>query len=356
MALASVAGSLLAAPALAQSFDGYQNTLLASPRVLGMGGAFIGVGEGSEGFFRNAASLANRKKAEEGGFKIELSLDVAFNVSGDIDLDGDGTAAAAEGVSLIDNAVALRLGHFALGYLALGRNADYGNGAQGTVRRGVIGAGYAFADGAWVVGAGPSFYTLAATRGATHAELSVTGLDLGVLWRPPSMPWRFGAVMRTGGTAENAAATAHFPGELGAGVSWSQRSDGRPYNFVFGADVPDTTDHRYVMLSADLTLVGSSPDGVSVESFVTGAPKVGGHAGIAPHAGVDSEVLDERLRLRAGSYIEPARFSGVLGRPHATCGFDFRLFDFLFWRIKIGAAVDVASQYRNVVLGLGTWD
>ena len=84
----------------------------------------------------------------------------------------------------------------------------------------------------------------------------------------------------------------------------------------------------------------------------------GQHVGVSPRVGAEFEWLPGRLRVRAGSYWEPARFADVNGRIHATLGIEARAFEFSLFgprRGRITLTGDVASRYNNVGLSVGFW-
>jgi hypothetical protein len=83
---------------------------------------------------------------------------------------------------------------------------------------------------------------------------------------------------------------------------------------------------------------------------------------ISPRLGVESEVIPHHLRLRAGSYYEPALIAGTRSRVHGTGGFDVRLFEwsvfglmepFDYWQLSVGA--DAARSYLNTAFSIGFW-
>ena len=83
---------------------------------------------------------------------------------------------------------------------------------------------------------------------------------------------------------------------------------------------------------------------------------------ISPRIGVESEVVPHHLRLRAGSYYEPARIGRSPSRVHGTGGFDVRLFEwdvfglikpFDYWQLSIAA--DGARSYLNTSFSIGFW-
>lgn len=106
---------------------------------------------------------------------------------------------------------------------------------------------------------------------------------------------------------------------------------------------------RYLLLSGQLHLRGAVDQAVGVESFLQGTVnRSGQRVTISPRIGVESEVLPNLLRLRAGTYYEPTRFRTSEGRLHGTLGLDVRLFqwnvaglwpDWYEWRA--GGVIDV---------------
>jgi hypothetical protein len=82
----------------------------------------------------------------------------------------------------------------------------------------------------------------------------------------------------------------------------------------------------YLLLSASLVISGRVQDGVGVESFLgQTVNRSGGAIVYSPRLGAESEVWEDRLKLRAGSYLEPSRFATSDARLHATLGGDLRL-------------------------------
>jgi hypothetical protein len=74
--------------------------------------------------------------------------------------------------------------------------------------------------------------------------------------------------------------------------------------------------------------------------------------------GAEYEWLPGRLRLRAGTYWEPARYDDVGGRLHLTFGTELRVVEFRLWgrrRFELSLTGDVAVRYRNVGLSIGFW-
>jgi hypothetical protein len=84
--------------------------------------------------------------------------------------------------------------------------------------------------------------------------------------------------------------------------------------------------------------------------------------GLSPRLGLESEVIAERLILRAGSYLEPARSGFANARVHATFGGDIKLFHWdVFGLIRefdgwtFSTAVDGAKNYLNTSFSIVFW-
>jgi hypothetical protein len=82
---------------------------------------------------------------------------------------------------------------------------------------------------------------------------------------------------------------------------------------------------------------------------------------LAFRIGAEGEPIPNQLRVRLGSYLEPARFTGVHPRLHATIGADLKLFSFdVFglvnpFELRLTASLDIAESYRSVGISVGLW-
>lgn len=113
---------------------------------------------------------------------------------------------------------------------------------------------------------------------------------------------------------------------------------------------------RYVLISADLLLYGPTHRGQGVAAFLTQTPERSGeNVSVGFRTGIESEFLPNRLKMRAGAYLEPSRFSRAHYRPHGTFGSDVRLFDAWDWSIRATATIDVAPRYFDWGLSVGFW-
>jgi hypothetical protein len=83
---------------------------------------------------------------------------------------------------------------------------------------------------------------------------------------------------------------------------------------------------------------------------------------MSPRLGLESGVIPEYLKLRAGTYLEPTRFEGSTPRGHVTAGLDVKLAvwnvfglwpDNYMWRLGLGA--DVAHRYSTWGVTIAGW-
>jgi hypothetical protein len=115
---------------------------------------------------------------------------------------------------------------------------------------------------------------------------------------------------------------------------------------------------RYVLLSADLILYGKTQNGQGLTSFLRQRPETSGSGAknsVGVRVGVESEILQNRMKVRGGSYLEPSRFQRSYYRPHGTLGFDVRLFDLWRWSFRGTATVDFAPRYFDWGAAIGIW-
>src|SRR5262249_29781789 len=104
-----------------------------------------------------------------------------------------------------------------------------------------------------------------------------------------------------------------------------------------------------ILLLASLQVTGPSSRAISVEGFLDQRVEtVGRVTTLTPRLGLEGEPLQNRMLLRAGTYVEPSRYDGATPRQHFTFGADVRLFPLDFWGLlpeanwKLGLFVDLA--------------
>lgn len=119
---------------------------------------------------------------------------------------------------------------------------------------------------------------------------------------------------------------------------------------------------RYLLIAAGLSVSGPTPRGQGIEAFIDQVAQPSGRGTVlTPRVALEGEAVENRLRLRVGSYVEPSRFEGIGARVHGTLGFDVRLFRWdalkLFDPVDImlSGTFDVSHNYVDWGVSLGFW-
>jgi hypothetical protein len=120
---------------------------------------------------------------------------------------------------------------------------------------------------------------------------------------------------------------------------------------------------RYYLLTADLWFNGRVDNAVGVESLLFHTVQRSGEKMTgSPRLGFETEAVPTRMKLRAGTYLEPTRFAQSTPRVHGTLGIDISLFKwnvFGLWpddyRWQFTTALDVTRKYTSVSFGIGGW-
>ncbi len=126
----------------------------------------------------------------------------------------------------------------------------------------------------------------------------------------------------------------------------------------FWDEMEESRARRYLLVSADLRLLGRVQNGVGIDAFIAQEQaRRGEHVTVGFHLGAESEPWPHQMKVRAGVYFEPARYENVRGRFHGTFGFDFRLFEipYLATVLRAGFYVDGARDWVNWGISLGGW-
>lgn len=375
----------------------HRGPVLSTARVIGLGGAYTAVGEGIQGYYRTPASLANRSLHQPDFFEYEILFDWMITPGGSVDYDNDQVVGAA-GSRLVVLNVGL---NFQIGPLALGtfatptvytiKLAGPGKGNELEVTQLVwqaLGVAYSFRGGEHIIGAALNLYGLSMVqRGNEKGTISAGGIggDFGYIWRPPELPMRLGTSLRFASkikafdegeafAGRPLPSSFEIPWELALGVAayigpswkvWNRRlGDDLEHGDDWGVDVLKTMeDRRRVLISMDLVLLGPEPQNTyNLEGWVAGDPRrLAGGVSASFHLGAEAEVFHDRLLVRAGVYTEPDRVNDdLIGRIHTTGSAELRIYDLdifgLFtWRIKLGATIDWAPRYFNLLVGIGNW-
>lgn len=369
--------------------DDFVGPLVNGSRVVGLGGAYAAIAEGIDGVFVNPAAIAVRPASfADEWFDWDVGFSSLHTVGGDIQLDRSPSHAGAAAGSGSAQVLGLRLsfGRFAISLQAVvteyalvaGTGAESAGYSQSSASP-AIGLGWAFGRGEWVVGTVIQGDNAALTRVGTGGERVTFGSvfaprGFGVLWAPHGRAFRLGGAVQLpvrmtqplgetwGGEPVTKLGKLRVPNSIDRGASltlgavWQLvgHSGNRPA--TFGEMSPPRLKWRGppVIIASDVVVTGPVADGFGVLGYLHREHDASGRRfAISPRVGVESELLERRLRVRTGAYFEPSRFESTRGRVHWTGGSDVRLSVLLDWRL--GVFWDLASHYRNVSLSVGLW-
>ncbi|HSN91943.1 MAG TPA: hypothetical protein VLS93_12000, partial [Anaeromyxobacteraceae bacterium] len=373
-----------------QAFDAYTGLVVASGRVVGLGGAYVGVGEGVAGVTVNPASVAQRDRHNADTWDLDGVLTWYLPPPEDLaalDLSNDGVSDA----ELAGSGSFLLGGSGQAGRLGAGIVAQFWGVASAmpagdSVTVGKLdlslAVGWSGRRDSLVLGASVrndtgsvSWTPLGGT--ARSVNYQTVALRLGALWRPRGRPFRLGVAWDPGGRAEpledrsllpvTTPAAFEFPWVLSVGASAWIGPNARRYNEPppialdrhpdWGEGPPLVTGARMpVLVSIQLDVAGRTPGAVSIESALLApgeAQLSGERTSLAVKLGAEWEAWPRWVRVRGGGYLEPSR-TGAGPRMHATFGLEVRI-PFWPWDLQIGATGDVARLYQNVSLSLGFW-
>lgn len=371
--------------------------LLGSTRMVGLGGAYVGIAEGAEGFVSNLAALAHRNPRLERDWDLDATLswlDVPLARSRNEDLDNDGLPDETRRTFQLLASMLLQYKQYGLGFFLNTRRLTYcvteACDAEDSIRVSLTNTAFAGAVALgrddFLLGAG--FYTAEAVFNHQGEDWRYrgTGLALDVLYRPNGRPYRVGLAVRpqvtaawrrAAGQTSSVAGRQLFaavvaPAVLSLGVSYRLGEGAEHYNRLSPAasrqllvsgdweDVPeelpsDAPVGRW-LLTGQVDVVSSVENAVPVRTFTSlAAPEpVGGGTRFQPRLGVEHLTWPGRLRTRLGLFLEPSPFADTRPRPHLTGGFELFLFDYLEdWALS--ASFDVARRYTNFGLSVGFW-
>ena len=408
--------STIATPASAQSdagaetqsqtVDSTRGPVTGSTRRIGLGGAFVALADDTEGVAINPASTAVRLPYSFQDWNVGFGLNVAVgawlpkndvynqgNTANEDEEKANKSTALFGSVALLVN-----YRHFGVGLSAEAqRNAasrtqqTQGIDTNFAANFGVVhmNVAYGYLDGQLLLGAGPRLIGMSFDRSGSGGVLGTAGVgyEAGVLVKPMRQKYRVAAAVKSPIDAQLstqpgvAASTVHVPWEVAFGLAYqfgprvfnprlvtarevARRKTGHddPSDAELDQAALDLFDRYqarprwYLLVSSELSVIqGGGPVGLSGQMAM-------GRAVISPRLGLESEVIPRYLRLRAGSYYEPALIAGTRSRVHGTGGFDVKLFKwsvfgllspFNYWQLSIGA--DAARSYLNTAFSVGIW-
>lgn len=389
------------APAPEPTFETARGTLTGSTRRIGLGGAFVALADDTEGVGINAASVAVRVPYSWSTWNSALGLDVSIGAwLPKNDLYNQGGADGGSSSALFGSlAAVINYEHAGFGVAAEAqrnaatrRDEAQGIGTNLAANFGMVhtSLAYGFFDGQLLLGAGPRIVGLSFGARSSSGPLTAgIGYEAGAIVKPTWAQYRAAAAVKSPINATVAADPgaprryAHVPWEVALGFAY--QFGARPLNPKF-VTAEELARQRQPAQGAPLTKaeLKAADDElfdafqrrqrwyllVSTElSVIQGGGHVGlaGHTAlsraiISPRLGAETEVVPHILRLRGGSYYEPAQVAEATGRVHGTGGFDVRLFRwnlfgligrFDYWQLSVSA--DAARAYLNTAFSIGFW-
>jgi hypothetical protein len=381
--------------------NGVRGTISGSTRFIGLGGAFVSIADDSEGVAINPASVAVRLPYSWQSFDYGLGIDFAIGSwLPKNDIYNQPQAEGESKSSLLFGSIAAVLNYRHLGF-GISAEAERNAASRPDQRQGVgtnlaanfgivhAAVAYGFLDGQLQLGVGPRLVGLSFDRSSESSAPLTAGIgyETGVVVKPTGKQYRFGAAFKSPidaklpGDATTPEGTMHLPWQAALGFAYQfgprklnpsfvTVSDRARRNAVTGeptkadeqrADLELYDEYQkrqrwYLLISSELSLIeGGGRVGLS-DKLAKSRPI------ISPRLGVESEVVPHHLRLRAGSYYEPALTADASARVHGTGGLDVKLFEwsifgliqpFDYWQLSLAA--DAARSYLNTSFSIGFW-
>jgi len=373
------------------------SVLLGSARVVSLGGAYVGVGEGAAGITSNLASLAHRSPELDRDWDLGVTLswmNLPLGNPRKRDLDNDGVSDSARGNRQLLAGMLLQYKRFGLGFSLRNSTVDScivagcsaSNALSVTLTTTSLSGAVAFARDEFILGFGIFGAEATFNHLGESWHYGSTALALDFLYRPLNRPYRMGVALRPDVTGPWQPAAGQAPSIGGrqlyaAVVSPSVVSVGMSYRLGRGAhrynQLSPAARRQYVemgvgselsepvlpgdptgrlLLSAQVDFVSGVENAIPLRSFTDLIPAqlIGGTFALVPRLGVEHETLLHRLRLRLGTFAEPSPFQGRPTRPHLTGGFELFLFEYVEqW--SVSSSFDVASRYANAGISVGFW-
>jgi hypothetical protein len=386
----------------AESLDAGRGLITGSTRRIGLGGAFVALADDTDGVAINPASVALRSPYSfspwDYGFGVDLAVGAWLPENDFYNQPADSDS--AQSTALFGSVAGiLYYQHAGLGISAeaqrnAGSRTDRAQGIDTDLAANFglvhVNVAYGFLDGQLLLGAGPRLVGMSFNRQDSGSGLfskAGVGYSAGVLIKPQVGQYRIAAAYKSRVEAELPGEAGSEPGTLNvpweAALGFAYQFGRRPFNPPFvtaqavarektgkqdptPSEIKEADDElferylrlqrRYVLISAEVSLIeGGGKLGFSGQSADSGPI-------VSPRLGIESEVIEHHLRLRAGSYYEPALVADATPRVHGTGGFDVRLFRwdvfglidrFDYWELSVAA--DAARAYLNTSFSIGFW-
>jgi len=364
--------------------------LVGSTRLVSLGGAYVGIAEGAAAFTSNLATLAHRKPSQSDDWAVDVAVsyvDIPLGNPAEQDFDNNGISDQARLVRQLASGLFLQFRNFGVGgynrttflrYCLLEPCSD-GDTSVILANDAIAGAMALGADEV-ILALGLYSTTGEFRRGSGVWTYGSFGLTFDALVRPVDRNFRIGLSLKPqvaarllsragdfGGRIPFEALVSPFVASLGGSVRLGPGSE--RYNRLSVAKLrelgipaeeqegpPSAAPAGRWLLTAQLDVLAPVEDAVPIRSFVDQGtpPVVARRTQLAVRAGVEHETLPGRLRLRAGSYLEPSPFEGRPPRLHATGGFElFLLRHIENWALSF--SFDFADRYSDFGASIGFW-
>jgi hypothetical protein len=390
----------------------WEGTLRGSPRLMGIAGAFVGIAEGAEGITRNPAAAAAKDPHFERDFNVDFGGTMHFLFPGGAkqqDWDNDGRADEVEGpFGFLGTQVLYSTISLQYKMVALGLGFDTQNFLSRTLVEGepnfrVYDVNFLHIFGSLAVSVWKDQILLGFGVESTHAFVIYgeqapqvmfftpketmgyhgIGLQLGGVWRPENQDYRLGFSFRPTVMGRPAAqretigglipfSEVASPGRLSLGASWALGSSGRHYNITskegwskldkLNPDGTQMTSSALTkwLVTTQLDIFFPVENATYVAAFLEqpslDALPAGNQVSFQLRAAVQKEVIEDRLRLFLGGYLEPPMTrGGAFVRPHVTFGGELFLFKLGAVRLAFGLSFDLAPRYQNLSIAIEAW-
>jgi hypothetical protein len=322
---------------------------------VGMGGARIGLARGATGLLYHPAAAAWRRLEDTRHVGVSTALSLMRVGAGEpVDLSNTAIDGAQWSGWLLGMGASTFVGRSGGG--ATVSALQYGHeDTRVRIGDGHVALSHLSADGDVASGAGLRMMLVELTVDGESSWFTGLGAEVGAVMSDDRGGWNIGGVVRTPVRAEVWESSLDIdavalPWQVAGGVAWISRASRHPTRLP-------------VRLAVDLVVDGPVTDGVTLEPLLHGevVPRGRGWS-YSPRVGGELECLPDRLRLRGGGYIEPARSAAADARAHGTAGFEVKLLHLtLPWGLLDNdltweGSVDLADRYTNTAwISIGLW-
>ncbi|RKH47416.1 hypothetical protein D7X12_02835 [Corallococcus sicarius] len=377
------------------AIDVFQGPVLAPVRVTGLAGAYAPIAEGVEGIGANTAAPALRSLYSTQHVDYDLSLGFTLPSSvRNTDFDNNGSVGFTyKNFVFTQLGGLIQWGPWGAGGLASLQSYTLGQDASGqtlqlNTSRFQIQLARTLFDGELVVGVGLRAVSLEIDSGegekSNLASMLGVNTEAGAIWTPLALPLRAALTFRapvqgrlnpdSPTTADDEGnvrvanlylpSTIKLPWEIEAGLAY--QFGPRPLQIPWGPERAErfkALPRAKLLLTGSVIISGAASNAIGFESFLSQQlERSGRHLLVSPRVGAELEPIENRLQVRAGSYLEPSRFDDIRPRVHGTAGAEVRLFRWSVFGMtspetswRISGFVDVSHLYLGWGVGVGTW-